>query len=428
MNGGPKAQDAWLQRAANLQASQAARSDISGVALTTALGELWRLIQEAPEALRIAYRDLDDPIVVEAARASRDLLTEGKLAWMAMGDWNADAISIGGQVRAIDEELATRPRFAGPPSSPRSYFCEAADAYVIPRARPKPTGRRPGPGNGFGRRGTPHHRILPRIVNGKYEVELHWSPHLTFGQTSGELRTLGAALFPGLDMKWGEGEKGLVAQEAGCADEANVISTQVEGAFAEQLLAAVWPELTMPLDRLERLQAALAARAQTAAPLEGPTIVAASSWHEQQGESIVNILRVLDKTGRERLRFDKITTFVGGGVREGNTPATTIPVVLNNDALITFAVCSDFCDLDELVPYLFLDVDLILVPSLGNEGAMNGHKGNAERLRINPGASTFVVQQHEQSRIPLGWVVPTDENNPNDAEDRIWSTRQIRFT
>jgi hypothetical protein len=417
---------AWLASAATLQRAHARSNRIAATDQRDAMAQLWRLTRSAPLDLRHAYRNLDEKELAPTTRDHRDALTEGRLLWTATGDWKADALSIGGQLRALDAELATRPDFARAPASPQSFFCQAADAWVVPRGRPKPTDRRPGPGNGFGRRGTPHHRILPRLVLGKYEVELHWSHHLSFGPTAGEERVLGAALLPGLAMDWDE-TAGSRVMAANCTDEAKVIQEQVDGAFSGSLLACVWPELTMPPERLERLQAALDDKSVAAAPLAGPALIAAGSWHEADSEAVRNVMRVLDKSGRERLRFVKISTFVGGGFVEANAPGLKIPVLLNQEALVTFAICSDFCDLDEPIPYAELDVDLILVPSLGKRAAMNGHEANARVIGVNPGATTFVVQQHLEGSKPLGWVLPTDAEHPSLEEEASWSTRRMTF-
>lgn len=391
------------------------------------MAQLWRLTREAPSDLRVAYRNLDEATLAAAALAHHDALTEGVLRWAATGNWAADALSIGAQLRALDAELATRPSFAAAPSSIQALLCPAADAWVIPRARPRATDRRPGGGNGFGRRGTPHHRILPRIIEGKFEVQLHWSHHLAIGPTVGEERLLGAALLPGLEMEWDESDGTAKAVRADCEDEKDMIRTQVDGAFSAPLLACVWPELTMSPRRLDRLKAALERKSVSAAPLAGPALVAAGSWHESDGDAVRNIMRVLDKSGRERMRFVKITTFVGGGVVEGNSPGSAIPVILNEDALITFAICSDFCDLDEPIPYTELDVDLILVPSLGNASAVKGHEANGRKIGVNPGATTFVVQQNIEGGNPLGWVFPADDEHPSLEENSAWSTRRTIF-
>lgn len=418
---------AWRQKAAALQAKHAQISALSSQDLILALSELWRLVFEPTRDLAVSFRDLDETELSKASAFYHDLLHDGHIAWQASGTWRQTALAVAGQLRALDAELATRPRFAQPPASSSQLLCRETDIFVIPRARPKPGGRRPGPGNGLLRRATPHHRLIPRVIDGKFEVELHWTQHFAFGSVPRDEGRVGAALFPGLAVKWDEREDGHVAVEAPCSDEATALAAQLDGAFADGFLAVAWPELSMPPDRLDRLKGGLAARAAKAPALVGPVLVAAGSWHEEEDGVVRNVMRLLDKTGRERLRFDKITTFVGGGVREGNLAAARIPVLLNNDALITFAVCSDFCDLDLDPPYLQMDVDLIVVPSLGNANALKGHEGNAQRMAVRTGASTFVVQQHESKKEPLGWVFPKRDGAPSLEEQEAWSTRSIAF-
>jgi hypothetical protein len=414
-------------KATGVQAALAARDLVAADDLVAAMAQLWLLIQDPPRDLLLAYRNITEEALGAAAQPYRDQLATGRLSCALSGNLAVAALQIGGQLRALDAELAARSRFRRPATSKHSLLCKEADVFVVPRTRPKSLDKRPGPGNGFGRRATPHHRILPRRIDDAFEVELFWIPSLSFAPFGGEEALVGAALLPGLSVDWKEGRDGQVAGAAPCTDERGSLNAQVTAAFSSQLLAASWPELTMPPERRQRLQTLLRKKSDVASPLAGPTIVVAGTWHEEEGDVVRNVMRVLDKSGYERLRFDKITTFVGGGVQEGNSPARTIPILVNEDALVTFAICSDFCDLDVDIPYRLLDVDLILVPSLGNEAALNGHKGNARKLNIAFGTSTHVVQQHEQSNEPLGWVLPERTGHPSAAENEIWSERGICF-
>jgi hypothetical protein len=261
------------------------------------------------------------------------------------------------------------------------------------------------------------------------KVELVWSPHLAFGLNQGQGQALGAALIPGMKVQFDEQDNGtLRAVSAPCDNEEAIFEEQLAGAYVEPMLAVAWPELSMPADRRARLQTGMKARSLKAEPLDGPTITVAGSWHEDEGKVVRNIMRVLDKSGNERLAFVKITTFVGGGLTEANVPGDTIPVLINNDALVTFAVCSDFCDMAIPPPYLALDVDLLVVPSLGTEAALNGHETNSRRFQILFGTSTFLVQQNERSDIPVGWVLPHCPVNKISAESKPWSRRQVAFT
>lgn len=261
------------------------------------------------------------------------------------------------------------------------------------------------------------------------EVRPIWIPHLSFGLAPGAEQTVGAALMPAMKVEFEKQLNGTYrAVGAPCPDEARILAEQIEGAYAGPRLAIAWPELSMPPDRLETLQGDMRKQSRNVEPQEGPAITVAGSWHDERDGVIRNVMRVLDKSGVERLAFDKVTTFVGGGVTEANIPGKIIPVLMNNDALVTFAVCSDFCDLEIDPPYLSLDIDLLVVPSLGNAAALNGHEGNARRFGIFFGTSTFLVQQNEDTHDPVGWVLPACAVSRKKEEDKAWSVRQFTFT
>jgi len=421
--------DKWRDRARDLQRLQSAREIVEYTELRLAMGEIWAMLNDVPEAIKKAYRNLSDEEIRALELVYRDLLDEGHMAWSISGNDRTDALSIGAQLRALDSALSDRPGFKVAPTSPQSLYCAEVEAFIIPRGVPKPVDRRPGPGNGFGRRATPHHRILPRVLKNGLEVKPIWSPHLSFGLSLGHEQTVGAALMPTMKVEFEKQANGTYrAIRAPCADEANILAEQIKGAYGGPILAVAWPELSMPPDRLELLKADMRERSLLVDAQQGPAITVAGSWHDERGGFIRNVMRVLDKSGSERLLFDKVTTFVGGGITEANMPGEIIPVLMNNDALVTFAVCSDFCDLEIDPPYLSLDIDLLVVPSLGTGAALNGHEGNAKRLGILFGTSTFLVQQNEDTHVPVGWVIPTCMVSGKLEEDKAWSVRQITFT
>lgn len=417
----------WSQVAARLQKQHAAINSCEAKDLALAMGELWFLIQSAPRTLRDHYSALSEAEIGPVVVLLRNNLDDGRLGWQFTGDYARDALEIGAQMRALNDELAVRPAFLAA-TSPISFYYPTLDAFIIPRGKAKPLDRRPGPGNGFTRRGTPNHRILPRVLGETYIIELLWSPHFAFSVPTATELELGAALFPGERITWEGPRDACVASAAVCIREATIIQEHLDGAFKAPLIAAVWPELSMTDSRRKALAEGLSDLSLARDPLAGPTVVVAGSWHEKRNGQIVNLMRIFDKHGVQRLEFEKISRFVGGGLAEGNTPGNIIPVLINNDALVSFAVCSDFCVIDERVPYLDLDVDLILVASLGNENALNGHEHNAREHRTIYGSHTFLVQQHERNNDPLGWVLPRAGDPPSSGEDRSWSTRQISYS
>ena len=352
---------------------------VADAALRLGLAELWNLIRHGPRDLTLAYRTINDTSILREANRLGDELAEGRLGWAVSEDWSEQALSLGAQLRALDHELAGRPSFSR--LSTMSFHCPEVGAFVIPRIRPKPVDQPIGPGCGFGRRATPHHRILPESI-GSLTVTLVTKPLLSCGSLAGSTRNLGAAMLPGMVLS-PEPEPGpYFATSASCDNDAQIIRDQVAAAFDEDAFAMVWPELSMPDDRRAVVEKALDARARSMQP-GGPAIVVTGSWHETIDEERRNVLRVLDKTGKEQLSFLKLAPYQRGDVREDVVAGDTIPVVVNLDALVTFGICLDFCDVDVPVPYLELDVDLVLVASHGNNTTMKGHEANAGKLRTD---------------------------------------------
>jgi hypothetical protein len=196
-------------------------------------------------------------------------------------------------------------------------------------------------------------------------------------------------------------------------------SADVASAFAEQLsrlhearakqpecLAAVWPELTVTPGMLDQLQNALANRGLADDPGNPPGLLVAGSWHIQVGIVVYNTAPVLDGSGNRLLIFNKMRSFPFNGADEGIEPGKELPILLYGDRLVGFAICRDFCELAGTVPALEMGVDLMIVPSFGNEQTWNGHIDMAKKLRVNHDARTFMVQQSYPARKGGGgWVI-----------------------
>jgi hypothetical protein len=417
---------AWRKSAQDLSRLHDARDVAFDADLTLAMAELWLLVRDAPADLAVHYRGISQQVLEETARQARDALDVGRLTWRYDIDWDDLALSIGGQLLALDQALADRPGFANPRSHPAAYLCEEVDVFVIPYLTGKPDDRPVGPGSGFGRRGTPHHRILPRQI-GTSRIELRREPKLLSVALAGSERLGGAALFPGMELKRDPDATDWVAGTADCASEADHIKAQLDGAYSGGVFAAVWPELSMPPGRLERLSRAAYARG--ARMSEGaPAILAAGSWHERRDGQMRNVMQVLDKMGVVRMEYWKGSTYVRGEIQEGIIPADTIPVLISADALVTFAICLDFCEREVAQRYLELDVDLILVCSVGNLTTMKGHEAKAGDIRTVWGASAFVTQHNDVMEDPLGYVFPPENENGTLAEERVWSVRKLHFS
>lgn len=411
----------WASDAKALERKHRACSSVDVHALRLCLGELWLLLKDAPDVVTSAFSVIHDHALAAEALRFEDHLIHGKLVWTSSGQSADIALSIGAQLRALDSILATRPYQTSFPKRLNPHLIEEISLFVIPRSKPKTTTRNPGPGNSFFRRATPHHRMIPKRIRDSFEIELHADIELT-PSAKIEGASLGACLFRG--EKHDYNEKGPVQfQNVKAVEESDQIIEQVHGAYSQCLIAAVWPELSMPERRRLHLVKELK-RASKENLFQGPAIIVGGSWHDHIDGVLQNLMRIYDRTGRERLTFQKLTQFAGGGLVEANAPGNVIPVLISDDFIITFAICSDFCiNGTPPSPYMDLDVDLILVASLGTAAAMNGHKVTAVDHDRRFGSTAFVVQQNENSSAPLGWVLPSAGHPPSLDEDSIWSLR-----
>lgn len=388
------------------------------------MARLWHQAVSAPDTLQIEFRQLDLKDFLTAKRAAIDALDEGDLQPLSASSWKELAVALGAQLMALDELLAQTPSFVGPPAVDDPFLVPGTELHVIPRSRAK-RDMRPGPGAGFRRRATPHHRILPRRI-GTHAIETVWRPQLSAPSVRAPTeRRFGAALLPGMSLEPPYDPGDWIASSAPCPDDGSLVREQVAGAYENDVFAAVWPELSMPPERLALLSRLLKERSDLMEVGVGPAIVAAGSWHEEKEGQVRNVMRILDRTGQQRLEFFKGSAYAVGPLREGIVPHDVLPVLVNDDALVAFAICLDFCELETTFRYE-LDVDYVLVASLGNRTTMDGHKANSRRLASRTGGRSFVVQ-HSDTGIPVGWVLPgADDERPDDLEEsRPWSVRAI---
>lgn len=92
-------------------------------------------------------------------------------------------------------------------------------------------------------------------------------------------------------MHWDKsGNDGWMALDADTGQDEAILHQRVTECYANGLLAAVWPELSMPERRRKILQSELSRQDSIAEPQSGPHLVVAGSWHDGHA----NIMRILD--------------------------------------------------------------------------------------------------------------------------------------
>ncbi|MEW6122977.1 MAG: hypothetical protein AB1698_10225 [Pseudomonadota bacterium] len=284
-------------------------------------------------------------------------------------------------------------------NAPDSWLTLDGRFYVIPVRRAVVKEGGPRSGQFFSRRGLLHNRVIPRHVEGvRIEVDLH--PDMSLKARADGRRTFGAALFTDFALVTEHPtQTSFVATSSGCRNGMEAeIGDHCDRARQGACDTVVWPELTMAPDSVTHL-----ARNLLHLPLDTklPPVVVAGSWHIQVGGSWKNLATVLDGRGQKILTFGKNQKFTlrteegAAAYREEIDPHGAIHILATEDELIAFAICKDFCDLsDGKLPVVSkLDVDLVLVPSMGREDTILAHRDLANHMKVAHGTRVVVAQQ-----------------------------------
>ncbi|MEG3159424.1 hypothetical protein U1763_02805 [Sphingomonas sp. LB2R24] len=410
----------WIKAADALAAEHAARlsaheaeAEAAGVALPLvedlrrALVEIDLLFRSAPTAVENRYKRISESDLRDLTKAGTANLDAGSLAWPAGARLDGAAA----QLRALDAFLRA---FAplGPPVDPNmDFLCHEHRTHVIPRHAAAP------PANPaqvrtltYARRGLVHHRLIPAEISG-YDIELHWHRDLFLAMRSSGSSVVGA-IFQDLTLVRDPDFQRFVAADAPCADEDATLRAQVDAIRSPEVKLAVWPELTMPPERLAKLTELLRERALATSPASGACIIAAGSWHEVEDGEVRNRMHLLSAMGRPRLHHDKSIPLESRTLgNEELTPSYRIPVLITEDALVTFAICRDFCESQISEVYRLMDVDLVVVPSYGDLKTIDAHRQQAGNLFTTTGARVFVVQQvvpEEVAKSGMGYILPPE--------------------
>lgn len=397
----------WLDKARGLSVAHEAVVGFSRDQALSVLVALHRLVENAYAGFDATFQIIPESELVKRSSIQANRITGGDFAWEAptAADLQEGITNLCAQIRALDSLILRSADHNGPVSGPDDWLAPDASAYVIPRKRPA----KPRKGHGYGKRGLLHHRIIA-VKLGRFDVDLIPNDTITVKRNSPDAEIVfGAGVFQILNMTMEpvEGEKFVVGSVSFEGGESTILS-QIEGALNDRCFGVVWPELCDAPRTRTQIQAAFSKRPATDAR-QAPQVIVAGSWHELDGAagSYVNRAAVYDGYGNERLTYDKIVPYLD---REAGFEAIKsgdkIPILVTDDLLIGFAICKDFCDLVAVTPFLQLNVDIILVPSMGDEKTMKGHQSTAKRIQAVFGGRTFVVQQAHPSGGELGVVLP----------------------
>jgi len=414
----------WLQSASALASKQSGATCPARAAdVRRDLAETFLCLLLAPQEVQNIYVDTPEAELDRLALTMCDRLLEGDATWSVSADSLADAVrDVGVRVRALDKMLDDVSETHGRSSQPDTdYLCTEADVFVIPRTRPR---RVDGVGARlhFRRRGTIYHSLIRRQM-GSYTVELTVLDVLE-PNPSADPQTLAAAMFENFELDSGPATgTSFRAKGIECANINEIIRGQIARALKEGCSAVVWPELTMPLAQQEALTDALHSEDEGACALQW---VMAGSWHVGN-EQFENVALIFDRYGAHVLKHRKSLPYRDAEHgREGLKGSFVIPVMITDEHLIAFAICKDFCEAADYTPYPDLDVDLIVVSSMGEESTIVAHQTVAYQAAVR-GKRTFVVQQQGKTDVaPTGWVLPPvarpERLKINDLREGPWST------
>lgn len=401
--------DAWKNGARELAERQELITNASRDELRKALIELDMLFRNAPGSVHKAYRNLTEKRIEEARESFASSIGDGHLSWSLSDETPELAASrMGGLIREIDRVLAERR--SQWPIAPSEWHLEQLGCWFIPRQgvsalRPA---RRLQP---YSKRGLLFHRILPAVIQG-YPVQVVDTRTLHTTASDARKWKMGACLFKALELRpefcsiAGDKRFRVASVEAPSADDA--ISEQIAQALKENCIAVVWPELTVSPELRAKIVELIRDRDVTD-ELEAPEILIPGTWHEKTDHGTVNRARIYDGYGEERLSYDKIAPYADDGWgMENITAGDRVCVLATEGALIGVAICLDFCDVCQ-TPFSELDVDVMLVPSMGNDRTMQGHQTTAAQVEVRFGTRSFVVQHPTQTTFidhRMGTILP----------------------
>lgn len=398
--------DEWEKDAAALAAKQAKLQEPSIDQMRRSLVQIDKLMKGAPTPILKRYKDVGEAELRDLSDQAQTRLDAGSSKWLD-GDHVRAA---GAQARALDRHLHQHRVTRGKPDDPMfDFLCRESGVHVIPRPQAVEPDVCDVTTRTYRRRGLLRHRLLPAITSDGYTVALEWHRDLSVRIRLPDAQVVGA-LFDALSLEPDPAFVKFVAKDAPCADEDATLTAHVDAAFTPGTIMAVWPELTMPLGRRDKLSAALKARSGKSPLGTGPAFAVAGSWHEVDGDVVRNRMHVLSRSGKRRFYHDKSLPLESATLGEEELePSYRVSVLICEDALVAFAICRDFCEAQIAQIYRELDVDLVVVPSYGDAKTIWAHRQQALNLSTDPGTRTFVVQQIVPNQVApagQGYVLP----------------------
>ncbi len=398
-------------------------------ALREFLVQLYESLLAAPHAVRVQYDSIEEGDLEARTRYWADLLSSGQA--LPTTDMNLPLKEImtelGGLLRACDMVIRKEASHFGPEASINSW--RVGSWYLIPRKR-IPHWRAPKYAHSLQRRGMLHHRLLPTTVSGLDVVPVAFG---TISDNPGDPRLQACAAMLSdfkLDLTEPDG-KSFRAIGTNEAEHVTQVIEQLRASAEENCFNIVWPELTVPPFLRETIRTFADDNIVTEA-LPLPDIIVTGSWHEDIEGKVYNTCFVFDRFGREVIRHHKIVPYFDRDHGDEDIePGNKIHVIVTDDFLVSIAICKDFCGYSSPpLPFLDLNTDFIIVPSMGDDTTLASHQRVAEIVKVQNGGRAFVVQQSlpAKEKEIAGYVIPPDAGRgdpaiavPNDGGARIFN-------
>ncbi|MBD8736210.1 hypothetical protein IFS44_13035 [Sphingomonas sp. CFBP 13706] len=391
MTAAEKARSEWLATVEAFEAATSWKGWKQRASRRTLLRDLYVLMQTTPGNLLQKFDDFDE---AELERRARHIMCHmGAREKCSVATPAEEALMrCGVMLRALDELLLEGDEHIAD-DAPECWLTSDGEHYVIPT--PRPVMREGGPRRrqAFERRGLLRHRVIPRRVDDvDIVVDLH--PDVSEPLGADIRRTIGCGIFEGFTLGYDKmGEDRFIVTSVDCdGGMAPALDRHCAQAKEADCDVLIWPELTIPPDRVDQLR-----RKLSDSPLRTALapIVVAGSWHVSEDGTYRNMSPVLDGRGGDLEPFGKSRVFVFEGRSEAIEPYGRIHVLVTDQELIAFAICKDFCDKANSIPtpVTKLDVDLVLVPSMGRPNTMTAHRDAADDMKVGFGSRAIVAQQ-----------------------------------
>jgi hypothetical protein len=380
---------------------------------------LWRTLAEADVTVQEAYRGFSEAELLARAAELRLDAPDWGFAPDPTDSLEALVGKVAAHLRALEHLIADTDTGSRPPNPEAAWIVATGGEPVFlvptPRFRWAQPPRPEDDFRVFDRRGLTRLRVIPRRI-GEANVRLCQPPAM---QPPRETLGFGGALIPGMRVDFQESDNRVTAVSTQAPNMEEVLRSYVARAHGDKCFALVFPELSIDPTGLAVVKNALLDRAwdRLAAERHYLSVVVAGSWHQATEAGYVNEAAVLSGSGRPLLGQQKRLPWRDRAKTENIQRGEDLWILVLGDLLVGFGICLDFCERLGETPYRALDVDLVLVPSLGNDTTMSGHAVVAQGLQINRGARCFVVQAADPALQGFdGYILPPEVLRSTDAE------------